>query len=611
MRVVHVVRQFAPSVGGLEDFVLSLARQQAREGFYVEVITLNRIFAQPEARLGSEDLVRGVPVRRISYSGSYKYPLAPSVYSHIKTFDLVHVHGIDFFCDFLSITRHLHRKPLVISTHGGFFHTGYAKSLKQIYFSTLTKFSLAGFDRVLACSSNDFDIFKRIVPKKLKLIENGVDIHKFRDSASTTFSTEMAYIGRLAVNKGLDELLESFAMISVRVPTSRLHIIGNDFDNMREALQKKISELKIDTKIKFYQGLTDEEVKKVLNSCSFFVSASRYEGFGLSLIEGMSAGLIPIANSIESFKRIIARSSVGLLTDFSDLKRVADEVPQFIRDTRTNYDELRAAAISASNQYGWSSVAQKFTTEYESVVGKNQRTILGICINNMSQSEAVSAIDESFSQGGPLRVAFANAHTVNSATRIPKFREALSRFLVLNDGLGIDLASRLKYGTPFNENLNGTDFVPNFLEMTRHRLKIFLLGSSSEVVTEAMKVFQERWPKHEYVGCRHGFNLNESQDSHVRRQIQQSGADVVIVGMGNPLQEMWIDRNADETGARLFFGVGALFDFTVGKVPRAPLWVRKVRCEWLFRLYQEPSRLWRRYIVGNVVFLKNVLYDSS
>jgi exopolysaccharide biosynthesis WecB/TagA/CpsF family protein len=83
----------------------------------------------------------------------------------------------------------------------------------------------------------------------------------------------------------------------------------------------------------------------------------------------------------------------------------------------------------------------------------------------------------------------------------------------------------------------------------------------------------------------------------------------VLVGMGNPLQELWIAEHGDKTGARLLFGVGALLDFRAGQVQRAPTWVRNLRCEWIYRLLQEPRRLARRYLVDNFVFLARVLAD--
>ena len=116
MLIVHVVRQFAPSVGGLEDVVRELSKRQLEAGFAVRVITLDRGFRPREVSgavsLKAYETIDGVEVIRIPYWGSQRYPIAPRVLRYIRTADLVHVHGIDFFFDFLALTKPLHRRRL-------------------------------------------------------------------------------------------------------------------------------------------------------------------------------------------------------------------------------------------------------------------------------------------------------------------------------------------------------------------------------------------------------------------------------------------------------------------------------------------------------------------
>ena len=109
-------------------------------------------------------------------------------------------------------------------------------------------------------------------------------------------------------------------------------------------------------------------------------------------------------------------------------------------------------------------------------------------------------------------------------------------------------------------------------------------------------------PQHEIVGCSHGYMAAEDNDALIDR-IRASGADILLVAMGNPQQEQWLDDNLAATGCRLGFGVGGLFDFLAGSVPRAPAWVQAARLEWSFRLLQEPRRLWRRYLRYNPRFV--------
>jgi len=240
----------------------------------------------------------------------------------------------------------------------------------------------------------------------------------------------------------------------------------------------------------------------------------------------------------------------------------------------------------------------------------NGRTILGVTIRDLSRDKAISSIDDAFALGKRVNVGFANAQTLNVAYSNSDLRSALSRFLVLNDGLGTDIASRIKFGRPFSENLNGTDFVPDYLSRTKHSLRIYLIGTAYRVVERSAQVLARSYPSHIIVGWRDGFFLGPQDIEQTCCDVRAARADCVLVGMGNPLQELWIDEHGHKTGANLFFAVGALFDFQAGKVRRAPLWLRKLRFEWVFRLLQEPLRLARRYLIGNFVFLGRVLADA-
>ena len=238
------------------------------------------------------------------------------------------------------------------------------------------------------------------------------------------------------------------------------------------------------------------------------------------------------------------------------------------------------------------------------------RQFLGVSVTVCSRVDAVHRLDDAIAQGKVVKVAFANAHFLNIAHRDMQFRTALQDFFVLNDGVGIDIASRIKFGRPFPENLNGTDFTPHYLAQSRHALRIFLLGATAEVAEAAAAVFRRNYPRHTIAGLHHGY-LSDDDALRVCALIAAVKADVVLVAMGNPLQELWIEKHAAATGAKLLFGVGALFDFTANKVPRAPFWVRSLSCEWAYRLAQEPRRLARRYLIGNPKFLLSILRDRK
>ena len=198
-------------------------------------------------------------------------------------------------------------------------------------------------------------------------------------------------------------------------------------------------------------------------------------------------------------------------------------------------------------------------------------------------------------------LAFCNAHTVNMARQNAEFAQALDQALVLNDGIGVEIGSRLVHGAGFPANLNGTDFTPALLRHVETPLRIFLLGSRPGVAERAGAMLVQQFPRHQIVGTRDGF-FPPSDDRIVAADIAASGADLVLVGMGHPLQEFWASAHWRSLPA-VTMCIGAFLDFTARVVPRAPRFIRAIRAEWLYRLAWEPRRLARRYIIGNITFL--------
>lgn len=591
--------------------MLSLAKEQRAQGINAEVITLSRIFGDDDTVLPKQDSVEGVPVRRIPYSGSRRYPVAPSVVSLIEPYDLVHVHAVDFFSDWLAATRWFHGKPLVLSTHGGFFHTKFARFLKAIYFRTATRFAVRRYARVIACSANDEATFGKITSRRrLRRIDNGVDTAKFAGKSSPKLRPTFVYFGRFSENKGLIELIDTFDALCRQVEGAHLHLMGRDWDSLLPQMRERIADLQREDSVTIHENPSNDDIAAVMAQSSFFVSASHYEGFGLTLVEAMSAGLVPVVSKIPTFTSILDGDDVGLQADFSEAETAASEIAARYQSLAEDHGDHRTAMMQRAEAHAWPKVAARFAEEYEAVLGQRERTIFGVQLRRLDRRQALASIDRAFAAGRPLKVSFANAHTLRLARRNEGFRKVLSDFMVLNDGIGVDIASLALFGNRFVDNLNGTDFVPEFLLRTRHALRIYLVGTSAEAVEKAAYEIRRRYPRHTIVGWRDGFFADDEDREATCDAIRQSGADCVLVGMGNPQQELWISEWGGKTGARLLIGVGALLDFQAGHVQRAPLWVRQLRCEWVYRLAQEPRRLAGRYLVGNAVFLFGVMIDA-
>lgn len=234
------------------------------------------------------------------------------------------------------------------------------------------------------------------------------------------------------------------------------------------------------------------------------------------------------------------------------------------------------------------------------------RTIGPVVVTGGTADDAVAMILAALSTRQPAMFAFCNAHSVNVARSNHAFVAALRRMTVFNDGIGLEIASRMVYGRGFLANLNGTDLTPQLLKSLPHATRVFLLGSPLGIAEQAGHVIANRYPNVKVVGTQHGF-LTAQDTTALADRIRDSGADLILVGMGQPLQELWAAEWSDQIGA-VTCCIGAFLDFTAGVVTRAPDWAQRYGMEWAYRLGQEPRRLLRRYVLGNPSFLLSMTF---
>ncbi|MEO1700958.1 MAG: WecB/TagA/CpsF family glycosyltransferase [Pseudomonadota bacterium] len=237
------------------------------------------------------------------------------------------------------------------------------------------------------------------------------------------------------------------------------------------------------------------------------------------------------------------------------------------------------------------------------------RDILGMQVADYSEREALSFVHACIEQKRYQPVAFLNANNANITWTNPAAARAFQQFIVLSDGIGVDMAARLLYGKTFKANLNGTDFVPMLLKSAVHPLKIGLLGAAPGIAEKALDGFADIDERHDYRLVSHGF-FGEAQEAEFLDALRHWRPDILLVALGVPRQELWISNKLTSDHCTVPVAVGALLDFVAGNAPRAPMWVRAIRCEWVYRLLFEPARLWRRYLLGNPIFLGRALYQK-
>jgi alpha-1,3-mannosyltransferase len=233
------------------------------------------------------------------------------------------------------------------------------------------------------------------------------------------------------------------------------------------------------------------------------------------------------------------------------------------------------------------------------------RNILGVQINDISKLELLELVSDSIQEKSKMNIAIVNAHTINLAKRDKSYLEIINSFFVINDGLGIELASRILYGKGFRDNLNGTDLIPFIFRNVNRKTNVYLFGAKQDVVDKCANNINMMYCNINICGYSNGY-IDRKEEDILINKINSSRADILLVAKGNPLQEKWIFQNKENLSVPVSIGVGALFDFISGLTPRAPYTIRKIKMEWLYRLYLEPSRMWKRYLVGNFVFIIRV-----
>lgn len=237
--------------------------------------------------------------------------------------------------------------------------------------------------------------------------------------------------------------------------------------------------------------------------------------------------------------------------------------------------------------------------------------LFGISISSSSMQESVAWVLREAFKHRKSTAHFVNADCLNHAYKNKEYRRSLrDARRVFADGSGIKLAANILEVTA-GENINGTDLFPLICERAAEtNASIYLLGAKPDVAAVTAENMISKYPGLRIAGTKDGyFSKEETQD--VLKEINASGANIVLVAMGAPRQETWLNKYRHQLNAGICLGVGGLFDYYSGNIPRAPEWMRKAGLEWVWRFMQEPGRMWKRYWIGNFVFIYRVMKQKA
>lgn len=229
--------------------------------------------------------------------------------------------------------------------------------------------------------------------------------------------------------------------------------------------------------------------------------------------------------------------------------------------------------------------------------------VLGCPVDALDLPATVERCFTLIEDGGGAWQASTNALKIDLCARDPRFAETLrASDIVSADGMPVVWASRL-LGQPLPGRVNGTDLMHELLAAAEKRgLSVYVLGAREDVLERALSRLRSHHPQLQIAGGQHGYFAAEEEDDVVAR-VRSAGPALLLVAMPSPWKEEFLRRRIGDLGVGLAVGVGGSIDVLAGDRARAPLWMQRSGLEWLFRLAQEPRRMWRRYLVGNLRFL--------
>lgn len=233
--------------------------------------------------------------------------------------------------------------------------------------------------------------------------------------------------------------------------------------------------------------------------------------------------------------------------------------------------------------------------------------LAGVKIDNLSLQESLDYIEKILKGQKSHYIVTPNAAHIVLLQRDKDFKKAYKKAsLALPDGMSLVWASRLMKAR-LKERIAGVDLIFSLCNIAvRKKHLIFLLGTRKETIGKAKNILQQQFPGLQIIGTQNGYFKNNQK---VIEKINMHQPDILFIGMGFPKQEKWIYKNISQLNVKVAVTIGGAFDLIAGKVKRAPIWMQNWGLEWLWRLIREPRRLWKRYIIGNTIFIWIVLKE--
>lgn len=227
----------------------------------------------------------------------------------------------------------------------------------------------------------------------------------------------------------------------------------------------------------------------------------------------------------------------------------------------------------------------------------------GINLDVLTFGETIEKISGFIDKRHQVQHVVVNVAKLVYAQKDNKLKNIINSCPLINvDGAGIVLGAKM-LGINIPERVAGIDLMEKLIEKSVEKgYRIYFFGAEEDVVKKVVDVYSEKYPKLQIAGYRNGY-YNDAEEPQLVEEIRRAKADILFVAMGSPKKEIFLNKYSSTLDIPFTMGVGGSFDVVAGKVKRAPIWVQRLNSEWLFRLLQEPKRMWKRYTVTNSIYL--------
>lgn len=231
-------------------------------------------------------------------------------------------------------------------------------------------------------------------------------------------------------------------------------------------------------------------------------------------------------------------------------------------------------------------------------------------IDALTLAETVGVVDQAIKDRKQVHHIAVNVGKIVAMHKNKQLYESVVSADIINaDGLPLVWVSSL-FENPLPERVAGIDLMESVVKLAgEKKYKIFFLGATEEVVSRVVEEYRNKYTPNIIAGYRNGY-FKADDEVNVANEIADSGADILFVAITSPKKEIFLHSHKELLrSVNFIMGVGGSFDVVAGKVKRAPMWMQKSGLEWLFRIMQEPRRMWKRYLVTNTLFIYYVIKE--